>query len=112
MCDSLSPQSDCFFPREFQCTDPRNRKHAVPLDGLSEKVSLHSATLYTTDPFTSEDPTDWTVNLGDHDINLREPHEQKRKISTIIIHPDYLSMWFEGIYDTPPTNDVGKSQTP
>lgn len=61
------------------------------------------------DPFTSSKPADWTAVLGDHHLKERdERFEQRRDVVNITIHENYKSMWFEGIYDTPPMNDVSK----
>ena len=65
----------------------------------------------TIDPLTSDFPEDWTVVLGDHHIKeSNDKYEQRRKVLSITIHEDYKSMYFEGIHDTPPKNDVGKKQ--
>lgn len=66
---------------------------------------------FTIDPHTSDIPADWTVVLGDHHIKERnDKYEQRRKVVNITIHEGYKSMYFEGIQDTPPRNDVGKEQ--
>jgi len=58
-------------------------------------------------PLTSAIPADWTVVLGDHHIKERnDKYEQRRKVVNITIHEGYKSMYFEGIHDTPPKNDV------
>lgn len=61
------------------------------------------------DPLTSDNPVDWTVVLGDHHLKEKNDRfEQRRKVANITIHEQYISMYFEGIHDTPPKNDVGK----
>lgn len=58
-------------------------------------------------PYTSSNAADWVAVLGDHHLKLRDDRfEQRRKVVNITIHENYKSMWFEGIYDTPPMNDV------
>jgi len=58
-------------------------------------------------PHTSDFPGDWTVVLGDHHIKeSNDKYEQRRKVLSITIHEGYKSMYFEGIHDTPPKNDV------
>ena len=65
--------------------------------------------LFCLDPFTSSNPADWTAVLGDHHLKERDDRfEQRRKVVNITIHENYKSMWFEGIYDTPPLNDICK----
>ncbi|XP_068727107.1 transmembrane protease serine 11D-like isoform X1 [Montipora capricornis] len=58
-------------------------------------------------PYTSNNPADWTSVLGDHRLSERDDRfEQRRKIVNITVHENYKSMFFEKIYDTPPMNDV------
>ena len=61
------------------------------------------------DPLTTDIPADWTVVLGDHNRkDENDKFEQRRKVVNITIHEKYVSMYFEGIHDTPPVNDIGK----
>lgn len=46
--------------------------------------------------------------LGEHHLVDKEVFEQSREVEAIYLHPKYKSMFFEGIYDTPPDYDVGK----
>lgn len=46
--------------------------------------------------------------LGEHHLVDKEVFEQNRGVEAIYLHPRYKSMFFEGIYDTPPDFDVGK----
>jgi len=48
------------------------------------------------------------VVLGEHHLVDKEVFEQSRGVEAIFLHPKYKSMFFEGIYDTPPDYDVGK----
>jgi len=48
------------------------------------------------------------VVLGEHHLVNKEVFEQSREVEAIYLHPKYKSMFFEGIYDTPPDYDVGK----
>lgn len=58
-------------------------------------------------PRTSKNPADWTVVLGDHHHVKRDDRfEQRRNVVSIIVHENYESMYFEGIEDIPPVNDI------
>jgi len=59
------------------------------------------------DAYTSTKPADWRVVLGEHHLVDKEVFEQSRGVEAIYLHPKYKSMFFEGIYDTPPDYDVG-----
>lgn len=80
------------------------------------KLHLDSDTLsFTTffcckflDPYTSHDPKDWIVKVGEHRLRDKEVFEQSVRITNITTHEWYKSMWFEGITDTPPTYDIGE----
>lgn len=61
------------------------------------------------DSYTSTKPSDWKAVLGEHHLVDKEVFEQSREIESIYLHPKYKSMFLEGIYDTPPDYDVGKS---
>lgn len=75
------------------------------------KIFFENPFSYLLDPYTSSNAADWVAVLGDHHLKLRDDRfEQRRKVVNIIIHENYKSMWFEGIYDTPPMNDVGEFQ--
>ncbi|KAK3698169.1 hypothetical protein QZH41_019267, partial [Actinostola sp. cb2023] len=56
--------------------------------------------------YTSSNPDDWVVRAGDHRLNDRDMFEIELDVETITIHEKYISMWFEGITDTPPKNDI------
>ncbi|XP_078349413.1 transmembrane protease serine 11D-like isoform X4 [Oculina patagonica] len=58
------------------------------------------------DAYSSTNPADWTVVLGEHHLVDKEVFEQRRRVEAIYLHPKYKSMFFEGIYDTPPDYDV------
>ena len=64
--------------------------------------------LFVSDAYTSTNPSDWRVVLGEHHLVNREEFEQSRGVEAIHLHPKYKSMFLEGIYDTPPDYDVGK----
>ena len=73
------------------------------------KILFENPFSYFLDPYTSSNAADWVAVLGDHHLKLRDDRfEQRRKVVNITIHENYKSMWFEGIYDTPPMNDVGE----
>ena len=75
---------------------------------MSLRVYHAAQTLFLSpDPFTSTNVRDWSLKLGDYHLLKKEHYEQPREMINITIHPKYKSMWFEGIYDTPPQNDVG-----
>ncbi|XP_048584154.1 coagulation factor IX isoform X2 [Nematostella vectensis] len=57
-------------------------------------------------PYTSEDPRDWNVTLGEYNLAVNESFEQRRGVKSITVHEHYKSMWFEGITDTPPMFDI------
>ena len=59
------------------------------------------------DAYTSTNPADWRVVLGEHHLRDEEVFEQSRGVEAIYLHPKYKSMFLEGIYDTPPDYDVG-----
>lgn len=72
-------------------------------------VSPHwvvSATHCFHDAYSSTNPSDWSVVLGEHHLLNKEVFEQRRRVEAIFLHPKYKSMFFEGIYDTPPDYDV------
>ena len=60
------------------------------------------------DAYSSTNPADWRVVLGEHHLGNKEVFEQSRGVKALYLHPKYKSMFFEGIYDTPPDYDVGK----
>ncbi|XP_078354676.1 serine protease hepsin-like isoform X2 [Oculina patagonica] len=64
-------------------------------------------TAHCFNPLTSDIPADWTVVLGDYHLKEKnDKFEQRRKVVNITLHEEYMSMYFEGIYDTPPLNDI------
>jgi hypothetical protein len=71
-------------------------------------VASHDAVFSCIDAYSSTKPEDWFVTLGEHKLGEKESFEQIRNISKIILHPQYVSMVMEGIYDTPPDYDIGK----
>ena len=60
------------------------------------------------DAQTSNEPSDWLVKVGKHDLSKVESHEQCFKVKRIIRHPNYTSMWDTYRIDKPDDNDVGK----
>lgn len=66
--------------------------------------------LVVSDAYTSTNPSDWTVVLGEHHLINQEVFEKRRQVKAIHLHPKYKSMFLEGIYDTPPDYDVGRLQ--
>lgn len=67
--------------------------------------------IFIPDPNTSKNPADWTVVLGDHHrVKQEDKFEQRRNVISITVHENYKSMFFEGIEDTPPMNDISKLQ--
>lgn len=58
------------------------------------------------DLYTSTNPSDWRVVLGEHHLVDKEAFEQSRWVAEIYLHPKYKSMFLEGIFDTPPDYDV------
>ena len=73
---------------------------------FSDSIFLN---LFPLDSYTSTKPSDWKAVLGEHHLVDKEVFEQSREIESIYLHPKYKSMFLEGIYDTPPDYDVGKS---
>lgn len=101
-------------PHSPLVSPPKVSHHIVPLLFLLFFYLLLTCSgskfsLFCLDPFTSSNPADWTAVLGDHHLKERDDRfEQRRKVVNITIHENYKSMWFEGIYDTPPLNDICK----
>ena len=61
------------------------------------------------DSYSSTNPKFWTATLGEHRLKEKDAFEQKRQVEQMVLHPKYKSMFLEGILDTPPDYDVGKS---
>ena len=64
--------------------------------------------IFILDLYTSTNPSDWRVVLGEHHLVDKEAFEQSRRVAEIYLHPKYKSMFLEGILDTPPDYDVGE----